>query len=793
MTFWIRWGSATSGLDASHFPNLTEIFRQNPLSRLNLKTLKVLHILSQNELTGAEAYAIALIRRQLEAGHEVVIVSDTLTLPVPEGARYFSLPIDRRSVMNRLRNIRRVRGIIRAFGPRVVHAHSRAASWVARGATAFGPAFVSTIHGRQHWHTRFKLNDIYGERIIAVCGHLRDHIVRDFRISPRKVDLIRNLIESREYLGLEKKPGSPLRLGLFGRMSGPKGKIWGMLARDVLPDLMREFPELEILVGGGDLDRLSDEDREGLEGFLARHPGRARFFGRSPHLAREIAEVDFVIGSGRIAVESLFAGKRVYGFGEYRPVGWITRSSLRGALLSNFGDVGQDREPSRWWTPMEIWGQLRSGIRNEIRFDLAVDDVRHYFSETKTFRQIESVYRQAILKKRYPFGIPSLMFHKVVDGPFESKHRTFIPIRRLEKILDALRGLRKTPVTFGDLVDACEGKRTFPKRPILLTFDDGYRDTLELAAPALRERGMRATVYLLADREIATNEWDTRVDPSEPESPLLTGEERRALFETGAFEIGSHGLRHTALDRLPLAEREFEIAESKRRLEEEFGTEIRSFAYAYGNHSATDAETADRSGYAFAVGTDTDYGSEESLFRIFRANVFPEDGPFSIAKKSSVWYRRYFALKRKVREDRRNRTGAFAPATLRRRFAAAAVASGMILSFFLTQHESVVASIPRFRNVYGEVLEPCLPGGAAGFSFSDLCLSPSLAKSPTNICVERLGSGSIGTRFECVSPGEWAALPTTGSDYRTVWSSTNLRALPKLPADVARRFFPGKR
>ncbi len=752
--------------------------------------MKILHILSQNELTGAEAYAISLVRRQLKAGHDVWMISDTLSLEVPEGARFISLPIDRRSFRYRIANILSIRKVVREFQPQVVHAHSRAASWVSRIAVLFGPALVSTIHGRQHWHTRFKQNDVYGERIIAICGHIRDHIVNDFGISPKKVDLIRNFIERDQYPWSDTSQSEKLRLGLIGRMSGPKGKIWGMLVREVLPDLMAEFPKLEVLIGGGAIDRLSPADRRSVENFLSAYPNRARFFGHSPHLATEFKEVDFVIGAGRIAIEALYSGKRVFGFGEYKPVGWITRSSLRTSLLSNFGDVGADRESGRWWPTEELWTQLRSGLMGNIQFDLQPEDLHRYLSETETIRQIDSVYRQAILGKKYRFGIPSLMFHKVVDGKFESKHRTFIDVRRFDRILGYLRIFGRTGITFSDLIAACEGKISFPKRPVLLTFDDGYRDSIRLATPLLRKRGMRAILYLLGDKTLRENEWDTRVDPSEPALELMGPADRQAVAREGVFEIGSHGLRHESLDSLSIAAREHEFTQSKANLEQEFGTEIHSYAYAYGNHSEADAETANRKGYAFAVGTDTHYGFEENIFRIFRANIFPEDGFFSVAKKSSPFYRLYFAGKRKLRTDRRNGTGIFSPNALRRRiFSFGALIFLTYAGFSVFQKTSVTAAVPRYRNVFGEVLEPCLPEDSDGFSLMDLCRSPSIEKDPANICISRPSSVSEGSRRECVSVETWTDLYSRGAPFLTIWPATNLRAISRLPESIRRGFF----
>jgi peptidoglycan/xylan/chitin deacetylase (PgdA/CDA1 family)/glycosyltransferase involved in cell wall biosynthesis len=754
--------------------------------------LRILHVLSQNELTGAEAYAVTLVRHQIEFGHEVLIVSDTCNLPLPEGARYHAIPIDCRGFLRRLKNVRTLKRLLREFRPQVVHAHSRAASWVARLATLNGPALVSTIHGRQHWHTRFKLNDIYGERIITICGNLKEHLIKDFGISEKKIDLIRNVVKVEEYTQSKNTPPRDHpRIGLFGRTSGPKGRIWGMMIRDVLPDLMEEFPNLEILMGGGNRDRLSETDQKSLDAFLLKYPKRASFFGVSPHLSKEIAEVDYVVAAGRIAIEALYGGRSVFGFGEHHPVGWITRSSLRNSLLSNFGDVGVNRDGESWWDPKELWVQIRAALLGQIHFDIVPEDLARYFGEKETYRQVDSAYLQAILKKKYCFGIPSLMFHKVVQGNFESRHKTYIQIDKFKNILKYLRWFGKNPVTFSDLIQACHGRRPFPSRPILLTFDDGYRDTLELAAPALVETKMRATLYLLADQTLLSNEWDTHSDPNESTSPLLSPSERRRLFETGAFEIGSHGLRHRSLSELPIGERDYEISESKRLLENEFGSEIHSFAYAFGTHSDEDALCVNRTGYQFAVGTDSHFGLEENNFRIFRANIFPEDGFLSTLKKSNTFYRHYFSAKRKIRSDRRNRAGLFSPSVARYRLAPLfGLSIAIFLGISVMRENRVNASPIKFRNVYGATLEACAPENFSENSIALFCRNKNSATTPTNICVEHTDPNRAIQlpKFECLSPKAWNLIRISGKSYRTNWAATNFKALSAILPEITRQY-----
>ncbi len=60
-----------------------------------------------------------------------------------------------------------------------------------------------------------------------------------------------------------------------------------------------------------------------------------------------------------------------------------------------------------------------------------------------------------------------------------------------------------------DLLDRLEEGREIPTGAVVLTFDDGYRDTLEVAAPILRRHGLSATLYLATSYvDRGANQWE---------------------------------------------------------------------------------------------------------------------------------------------------------------------------------------------------------------------------------------------------------------------------------------------
>jgi len=155
--------------------------------------MKILHLLSQTHLTGAEVYAADLCKYQISEGSECFIISDTLS--VKSDAKYTPMSIHNRKYISRIRNIIALIKFCKTHKIDLIHAHSRAGSWLVNILRIFIPiAYVSTIHGRQSVHFSSKRKNVYGKRIIAVCEHLKDHVKDELNIN-ESVYLVRNIID----------------------------------------------------------------------------------------------------------------------------------------------------------------------------------------------------------------------------------------------------------------------------------------------------------------------------------------------------------------------------------------------------------------------------------------------------------------------------------------------------------------------------------------------------------------------------------------------------------------------
>ncbi len=137
----------------------------------------------------------------------------------------------------------------------------------------------------------------------------------------------------------------------------------------------------------------------------------------------------------------------------------------------------------------------------------------------------------------FPFarrGLRVLMYHKVA---LTGGDELTVNVAQLDRQMAWLRAQPWAPVTLADVARAAAGQSALPRQAVLVTFDDAYRDTLELALPILRRHGRRAAVFVPSAFLGTTSSWDRDA------RPLMTAGELRALAAEG-WELALHSHRH---------------------------------------------------------------------------------------------------------------------------------------------------------------------------------------------------------------------------------------------------------
>jgi peptidoglycan/xylan/chitin deacetylase (PgdA/CDA1 family) len=193
--------------------------------------------------------------------------------------------------------------------------------------------------------------------------------------------------------------------------------------------------------------------------------------------------------------------------------------------------------------------------------------------------------------------LPILLYHKIDEIPPGARHvRNYVPPKQFESQLGALKLWGFTPIALEDWLRLRAAGTGMPSRPVVLTFDDGYRSNYEIAWPILRHYEAGATIFLVADRMGETNRWDA----DELQEPLLGPAEVRAM-QAGGISFGSHTCTHRSLIHLTEKEALEELTLSRAKLEMLLGRPVTTLAYPYNNNNRRVRRLARTAGYQAAV------------------------------------------------------------------------------------------------------------------------------------------------------------------------------------------------
>lgn len=120
------------------------------------------------------------------------------------------------------------------------------------------------------------------------------------------------------------------------------------------------------------------------------------------------------------------------------------------------------------------------------------------------------------------------------------------------------------------------GEYQSDKPMVALTFDDGFTNNLQFAAPILQRYRLPATFFIIAGK------LDGR------DRRFMTADEARDLENMAQFTLGSHTLNHRSVAQIDDAGRELEIGGSKTQLEMILNKPIDCFCYPYGTFNDFD-------------------------------------------------------------------------------------------------------------------------------------------------------------------------------------------------------------
>ena len=170
-----------------------------------------------------------------------------------------------------------------------------------------------------------------------------------------------------------------------------------------------------------------------------------------------------------------------------------------------------------------------------------------------------------------------------------------------------------TTITFEDLLKCKKGIKRLPKKPVLITSDDGYLSNYEFMYKVLKEYNMKGTIFLIGKR----------LDEDSPNAkyPKINWDQAREMYKSGIIDFQSHTYNiHNKTDGLrsdfaqPLigeSQKEYEnridrdIKMSINQIKKELGYTPIALAYPYGEYSETSEKIIKENGIKISITTDS--------------------------------------------------------------------------------------------------------------------------------------------------------------------------------------------
>jgi len=197
------------------------------------------------------------------------------------------------------------------------------------------------------------------------------------------------------------------------------------------------------------------------------------------------------------------------------------------------------------------------------------------------------------------------MYHYVEDLPPGADHfrrdLTVTP-ENFAAQLDYLAEAGYHTITLTDLYRHLTEGYPLPDRPIILTFDDGYRDAYTVVFPLLQQHGFVGTFFVLAS-------------PAHLGNPDYLGWDMMREMANAGMEIQGHGRDHFDLRNRSYDFLVYQVLGIKEAVEYHTGQPVHFFCYPSGQYDDDVIAVLRSAGYWGAV--TTEYGRVHTLDGIF--------------------------------------------------------------------------------------------------------------------------------------------------------------------------------
>jgi peptidoglycan/xylan/chitin deacetylase (PgdA/CDA1 family) len=206
--------------------------------------------------------------------------------------------------------------------------------------------------------------------------------------------------------------------------------------------------------------------------------------------------------------------------------------------------------------------------------------------------------------------VPIVEYHAIQPPvPGSQYPDLFVPQADFEEQMAWLHDHGYEAVTLRQVEDAWSGHGELPPKPVVISFDDGYRSQYVAGFLVLERYDWPGVLDLIAGAQ---------------GDDLPTADVRR-MIDAG-WELASHTVNHLDVSTLDSSQLATEIAGSKRDLERRFGVKVVDFCYPAGHYDQAAIAELRRAGYRGATTELPGLADRANAYTLARLEITGSDG-----------------------------------------------------------------------------------------------------------------------------------------------------------------------
>ncbi|MGH2906009.1 MAG: polysaccharide deacetylase family protein [Solirubrobacterales bacterium] len=216
--------------------------------------------------------------------------------------------------------------------------------------------------------------------------------------------------------------------------------------------------------------------------------------------------------------------------------------------------------------------------------------------------------------------VPILMYHVTKSAPAGTPYpELWVSPADFKGQMNWLADHGYTGITMRQLFDYWNDGYALPKKPIVISFDDGYPSHAKVARPVLATHHWPGVLFL---------ELHNVGSPETGFTHSMIDE----LIAAG-WEIDSHTLTHPDLTTVGAAQLKTELVGSRAKIKKEWGQPADFFCYPAGKYDATVVAATKAAGYEGATTVDDGLGKKDEPYTLKRVRIDGGDGVEGFAAK----------------------------------------------------------------------------------------------------------------------------------------------------------------